>query len=44
MFAVTSTPIPITNIETKTIFKNNPSINIINSFYNYHKNILKILP
>ena len=31
------------NIETKTIFKDNPSINIINSFYNYHKNILKIL-
>ena len=30
-------------IESKAMFKNNPSINIINNFYNYHRNILKIL-
>ena len=31
------------DIETNQMFKNNPSINIINKFYNYNRNILKIL-
>ena len=30
-------------IETKAMFKNDSSLNIINNFYNYHKNILKKL-
>ena len=30
-------------IESKAMFKNNPSISIINNFYIYHRNILKIL-
>ena len=30
-------------LETKAMFKNNPSINIINNFYNYNRNILKLL-
>ena len=30
-------------VESKPMFKNNPSLNIINSFYNYHISILKKL-
>ena len=30
-------------IESKPMFKNNPLLNIINTFYDYHKNILRKL-